>query len=376
MNETKAKPAAETAAAAGATSAAPAPAAGAAHVRVTGPAAATPIAVLALLVGAAALILAVLLMHRADEAQQRLDQARADDQLRDQRSSQRELRLGALEREWSQAQSDGDVNGAGGGAVVASADLRHRREQLALLDIERLAEEVQLQLRLGAPPAAAVEALSAADARLSRLASPAALRVQTALRHDLARLRAAPDVDRSALAAGLDPLLSAVDHWHPSADPLHPTARPPAVAANAVPAAAAAGPGTAPSAPAGVAGDSLGARLRAWLGREFGDFLRIREVDPPDALLLAPAQQQLLRDRFRLGVLDLRQAILARDARAARAEAGALDALLEHYFDPNDPDVAAAQAQLRAAAASAAPAVTVSIDETLAALRAARGTEG
>jgi uncharacterized protein HemX len=119
------------------------------------------------------------------------------------------------------------------------------------------------------------------------------------------------------------------------------------------------------------------ARVRAWLAREFGDFLRIREVDTPEAILLAPAQQQLLRDRFRLGVLDLRQAILARDERAVRAEAGALDALLEHYFDPNQPEVAAAQAQLRLAAAAVVPAATVTLDETLVALHAARaGNDG
>jgi uncharacterized protein HemX len=125
-----------------------------------------------------------------------------------------------------------------------------------------------------------------------------------------------------------------------------------------------------------VVAETAGARLRAWLAREFGDFMRIREVDTPDALLLAPAQRQLLRDRFRLGVLDLRQAMLARDERAVRAEAGALDALLEHYFDSNQPEVAAARVQLRAAAASVVQAAAVTLDETLAAVHAARATGG
>jgi uncharacterized protein HemX len=354
-------------------------------------AAAVPVAVLALLLASAALILGVVMLHRSDEAARRLDQVHEDDLLRDQRNSQRELRLGALERQWMQAQDDGDIASTGGTTVIASADLRRRREQLALLDIERLVEEVQLQLRLGAAPAVAIEALSAADARLSRLASPVAVRVQAALRHDLARLRAAPDTDRGAMVARLDPLFAAVDHWHPSADPTHPSARAP-IAPDAAPAPApsAATASAAPPAPAlavtaaaassassaEAAEPTRGARLRAWLAREFGDFLRFREIDTPDALLLAPAQQQLLRDRFRLGVLDLREAILARDERTVRAEAGALDALLARYFDPNDPGVAAAQAQLRAAAAAAVPAAAMSLDETLAALRAAHAGEG
>jgi uncharacterized protein HemX len=333
--------------------------------------AAVPIAILAFLLATMALVLGVTLLHRTDEITRHVEQARTDDLLRDQRGGERELRLSALERQWTQAQGDGDVSAAGGATVVANADIRRRREQLALIDIERLVEQVQLQLRLGAAPAVATEALVVADARLSRLASPSALRVQIALHHDLARLRAAPDIDRSAVAAQLDPLLSAVDRWHASSDPLHPAARP--LAAVAAPATTAPASGTVPAGTAAPGGDTAGARLRSWLAREFGDFLRIREVDTPDALLLAPAQQQLLRDRFRLGVLDLRQAILARDERAVRAETGALDALLERYFDPNEPEVAAAQAQLRAAAGAAVPAAAVSLDETLIALHAARG---
>jgi uncharacterized protein HemX len=330
-----------------------------------------PVAILAFLLASIALVLGVTLLHRSDELVRRLDQAHADDLLRDQRGAERELRLSSVEREWRQAQGDGDVSN--GGAVVTGADIRRRREQLGLVDMERLVEQVQLQLRLGAAPLAAIDALSLVDARLSRLASPAALRVQTALRHDLARLRAAPDIDRSAVVARLDPLLSAVDHWHASADPLQMSVRP--ASAPAAPGTAAA-PVAAPGGAEAVA-ESTAARLRAWLAREFGDFLRIRQIDTPDALLLGPAQQQILRDRFRLGVLDLRQAILARDERAVRAEAGALDALLEHYFDRNQPEVAAAQAQLRAAASAAVPAATVSLDETLAALRAARaGSDG
>ena len=208
--------------------------------------------------------------------------------------------------------------------------------------------------------------MTAADERLSRLSGPVAVRVQAALRHDLTRLKAAPDVDRGALVARLDPLLSGVDGWHASADAQHVAARPnpPSVAAPGPAAAAAPVPASVP------------ARVRAWLTRNLGDFLRIREVDTPEAILLGPAQQQLLRDRFRLGVLDLRQAILARDERAVRAEAGALDNLLTHYFDINQPEVAAAAAQLRATAAAALPAASSSLDETLAALHAARAAGG
>ncbi len=311
---------------------------------------------LALALAALALILALYLVVQSADGQRRMTQEHAENLARDQRGSDSDRRLGELERQWAQAQAEEDVSAV----RITEAQLRRRREALAMLDIERAVEQAQLQLRLGGAVGGAIDALSAIDAHLGRLGSANALRVQAALRHDLARLKQVPDVDRGALATRLDALLTAVDSWHPSADAAHPAAR----------AAIVAVPATASQRP-----ESAFARVRAWLSQEFGDFLRIREIDTPEALLLGPAQQQLLRDRFRLGVLDLRQAILARDERAIRAEEGALETLLQRFFDPNQPGVSAAIAQLRAAATAAIPAASPSLDETLAALHAVRGTQ-
>ena len=316
------------------------------------------VALLSLLLGAVALTLASYLLHRDGEQERRIAQENAEALARDQHSADLDRRLTELERKWAQAQGDSET----ATGLVGDAELRRSRETLALLDVERLVEQIQAQLRLGASPSAAADALAAADARLGRVASARALRIQAALRHDLARLKAAPDVDRGALAARLDPLLTAVDAWRVSADPLHSGLRPPAAAAPA--------PAAAPGAPAV---ESLGARVRAWIESEFGDLLRIREVATPDALLLNPAQQQLLRERFRLGVLDLRQAILARDERMVRSEEAALEDLLTRYFDPGQGAVAIAVSQLRAIAAAAASGAPPSLDETLGALHAALG---
>jgi len=316
------------------------------------------VALLALLLAALALTLAFYLMRHDSEQERRIAQEHADALARDQRDADLDRRLVELERQWAQAQSDADV----ATGLVSDAELRRRREALALLDVERLVEQTQLQLRLGASPSAAIDALVAADARLGRVASAGALRVQVALRHDLARLKAAPDVDRGAIAARLDPLLAAVDGWRVSADPMHSGLRPSAGAATA-----------ASNPPLARPADSFGARLRAWIESEFGDLLRVREVATPEALLLNPVQQQLLRERFRVGVLDLRQAILARDERMVRAEQAALEQLLVHYFDPGQPAVASAVSQLRAIAAASAGIAPPSLEETLSALRAARG---
>jgi len=321
------------------------------------------VAWLAAVLAAVAVLLAWLALQRAGDFERRFEDERVQAQAREQRIAEHDRLLHELQRSWSQAQA-ADELGAG---RLGAPELRRRREALAMLDIERLVEQVQVQLRLGAPPAVAIDALAAADARLERLSGSAAARVQEALRHDLARLRAAPDLDRGLLASRLDPLLHAVDAWHASADPSHASARP---ASGSEPVQA--GAGARPAGAAVVVADSFGARLRAWLAREFGDLLRIREIDTPDALRLGPAQQQLLRDRFRLGILDLREAILARDERTVRAEAAALEALLTRYFDAGQPDVVAAAALLRATAAAAVGTALPSLDETLGALRAAR----
>ena len=310
------------------------------------------VAQLALVLAALGLIAALYVLRQDGLRSARLEQLQAQVQAAESRDAEREHRLTELEHQWAQAQGDADV----AAGQITDAELRRRREQLALIDVERVVEQAQLQLRLGVSAGAAIDALDVVDARLGRLGSPRALRVQSALRHDLARLRAAPDVDRGALAARLDPLLAAVDTWHPSADAAHTSLHQP--------------PATRPN-PAAHDTDSTGARLRAWIAREFGDLLRIREVETPEALLLGPTQQQLLRDRVRLGLVDLREAILARDERTIRAEAAALDLLLQRYFDPAQPGVGAALGQLRATLAAAVPAAAPTLDETLSALRAA-----
>jgi uncharacterized protein HemX len=332
---------------------------------------------LAVVLAAVATLLAWFALQRSGDVEVRVDQSRSEAQAREARAAERDRQLDELRRQWTLAQSELDV----AAGKVTDADLRRRREALALIDVERVVEQAQLQLRLGAPPAVAIEALAAVDGRLERLSSPAAGRVQTALRHDLARLRALPDLDRGQLAARLDPLLVQVDAWHASADVTHPsfTSAPPGRPVAAEPSADKPPPSGTPGSPSvapAPAGAKEGERVRAWLAREFGDLVRIREIDTPEALRIGPAQQQLLRDRVRLGVLDLREAIMARDDRTVRAEATALEWMITRYFDPNQPEVAAALTQIRASASAAASGATGSLDETLAALKAARAGNG
>jgi uncharacterized protein HemX len=306
------------------------------------------VAIAALVVAALALALGVYEIRAVQVQGQELDQLRGEGPLQAQRVAELEHRLGEVQQQWNQSLGLGEA-----GTELAAGDLAARREALALMDIERSVEQTQVQWRLGAPSAAVVDMLAGVEARLARLGTPAAARVLQAVRHDLARLRAAPPVDPLAVTLPLQALLTEVESWRLSADPERSALRP--AGSHAHPASAAV------SVPA----------WRAWLEAEFGDLLRVRAVDTPPALLLSPPQQQLLRERVRLGILGLHAAILARDDAVLRSESTALLHLLTQYFDPADPGVALAITRVRAAGAvSGTASGGAGMDETLAALHA------
>ncbi len=257
-------------------------------------------------------------------------------------------RLAALEQ--------GTAEPAAAGA--GNAELRRVREELALLEAERLVSWAQSELQISGDTVAAQAALRAADTRLAGVARPQAVRARAALARDAERLKALPAVDAVAIAARIDQLLQAVDGWNLVAD-----------AARRVAAATPAPARRAANEPA----PAVLVQVRNWISAEFGDLVRIREVDTPSALLLTPGQQQLARERARLGLIELRQAVLARNDRQFRAATAEVQMLIGRYFDTVQPAVQAAQAQLRALAATPVSVAPPALDDSLGALRAARG---
>ena len=117
---------------------------------------------------------------------------------------------------------------------------------------------------------------------------------------------------------------------------------------------------------------SVWERVRGWMADEFGDLVRIREIETPDALLLSGVQQQLVRNQFRLRLLDARQALLARNERVYRADLAEAQALLTRYFDVKGAAGGATLLQLRQLAQSALSVDVPTLDESLVAIRATR----
>lgn len=236
-------------------------------------------------------------------------------------------------------------------------DLTRGRDEAALVEVERLIGMAAQSLQISGDIGTAVAALQAADARLARIDRPQLLNLRRTVARDLDRLRSAPAVDITGQAVRIDQLINAVDSWPLLAEP------PPKSKA----------PETRKPAPVPATGaDDWWARLRQWLNEEFGDLLRIREVETPEALLLTEAQQRLARQQMRLRLLNARQSLLLRNDRLYRADLAETQALLSRYFDTRQPAVVGAATQLRSLAQAPLSVDVPQITDSLNALRSAR----
>ncbi len=186
--------------------------------------------------------------------------------------------------------------------------------------------------------------------------------VRSALARDLERLRNAPLADVATLARRLDEAVGLVDALPLTTD----SARSGAAAA---PAEAAA------SAPAGPA-PGWASRLAWWggqLGEELRSLVRIRRIDQPEGMLLAPEQGFLLRENLKLKLLNARLAVMSRQFDTAQTDLQACRAALDRYFDRGHRRHAQLSELLQGVARQAQPGGLPRPDDSLAALAAAAG---
>ena len=237
------------------------------------------------------------------------------------------------------------------------------RDDLLLLEVERLVTLALQDLQLTRQPAAALAALELADARVATVGSPRWTALRRALARDIERLRTVAAVDTVGIALKLDQLMAGSETW-----PLLAEANPPA------PAAAASGPAPAPP-------RELAWWERAWssVQRELGeyrDLIRIRAVDAPDAMLLGQQQQALVRSQLRLRLLNARQAMLARNDRLYRADLTEAQTLVNRYFDVRQRDTAAALASMKQLAQAPLSVESPNVNDSVSAVRAVRTAPG
>jgi uncharacterized protein HemX len=130
-------------------------------------------------------------------------------------------------------------------------------------------------------------------------------------------------------------------------------------------------------------GPKVAVRIRppdenTWLraAREFWEemkgLVRIREIAPAEAVLLAPAQTYFLRENLKLRLLAARVALLARDEASFRDDIRAAQAWIGKYFDSRARANVVALATLKQLAESPVSISPPDINASLSAVRAAR----
>jgi uncharacterized protein HemX len=232
-------------------------------------------------------------------------------------------------------------------------ELSRSADDRTLAEVEQLLILASQQLQLAGNVKGALIALQAADQRLARADKLQVANLRRALNGDMDRLKALPLVDTVGIAVKLDALVQQVDTL-------------PLIVAETLPAAR-----TATRAkPAEPEAGWLRALRNFW--EELKGLVRIREIAPSEAALLAPAQGYFLRENLKLRLLAARVALLARDESSFRDDIRASQAWIGKYFDAKARVNVNALATLKVLAESPVSISPPDINASLSAARAAR----
>jgi len=272
-------------------------------------------------------------------------------------------------------------------------ELAQSRNDAVLAEVESTMVSASQQLQLGGNVRAALLALQEADARLDRIRLPPQSPIRRAVAADLLLLRQAEAVDVGALAAKLETISEGIDKMpllsEPRVpgkpdDPANPQLKKPA-------ATTAEASGSASGSVSESASDSRlsPARIAALLGlgpegwtrrladwslvfQELGHWVRVRRIDRPDAMLLAPEQAWFVRENLKLRLAQARWALLTRNDAVLRFDLEQAAATLEHWFDRDQGLVAQAILTLGQIRSVSSNVPLPSIHQSLSAIRLVR----
>jgi len=233
-------------------------------------------------------------------------------------------------------------------------DMSKNRDEWALAEIEQVLSTASQQLQLAGNVPGALIALQNADRSLSRSDKPQFITIRRAIAKDIDRLKALPNVDSVGLAVRLDNVIAQVDGLPMLSDAKPTPAAPPERKAAAAPARPKGKGKDAAPAPVVEEQEGWGTRLKTvwqdWssdMWSEVSTLIRVRRVETPDAIMLAPEEAYFLRENLKLRLLNARMALLSRNEAAFRADLLAAQETLARYFDTRTSQTKTAQQMLR-----------------------------
>jgi uroporphyrin-3 C-methyltransferase/uroporphyrinogen III methyltransferase/synthase len=223
-------------------------------------------------------------------------------------------------------------------------DLSKNRDEWALAETEQVLSTASQQLQLSGNVSGALIALQNADRSLSRSDKPQFISIRRAIAKDIDRLKALPALDMIGVAVRIDEAITQVDHLPMLAGEA------PAPVETARPVAKAKAGAVKPV----VQDTSLATRVKEtwsqWSSEMWTDIrslIRVRKVDTPDALMLAPGESYFVRESVKLRLLNARVALLSRNESVFRSDLAAAQETLARYFDTRARSTQATQALLR-----------------------------
>ncbi|KRC02305.1 uroporphyrinogen-III C-methyltransferase [Duganella sp. Root198D2] len=264
-------------------------------------------------------------------------------------SKEIQLKVGVLENRQQEAQAQQLA------LEQLYQDMSKNRDEWALAEIEQVLSTASQQLQLAGNVPGALIALQNADRSLSRSDKPQFITIRRAIAKDIERLKALPNVDNVGLAVRLDNVIAQVDGL-PMLSDAKPTAPAQPERKAHAPAKAKGKGATGKEAAAAPAEDedSWGNRLKnVWqdwssdMWSEVSTLIRVRRVETPDAIMLAPEEAYFLRENLKLRLLNARMALLSRNEAAFRADLLAAQESLARYFDTKTAQTKTAQQLLR-----------------------------
>ena len=234
-------------------------------------------------------------------------------------------------------------------------DLSKNRDEWALAEIEQVLSTASQQLQLAGNVQGALIALQNADSRLVKSDKPQFITIRRAIAKDIEKLKSLPTLDLTGIALRLDSVIAQVDHiplWSDEKSVV--TAVAPKAPLRVLPKS------TAINSKSGKNNSSDNGSENAWASRiqdywqsfssellgEVKQLIRVRSVETPDALLLAPSQAYFARENLKLRLLNARLALLSRNEGAFRSDMIAAQDAIAKYFDTRTKQAQTVQALL------------------------------
>ncbi|MBX9868934.1 MAG: uroporphyrinogen-III C-methyltransferase [Burkholderiaceae bacterium] len=264
-------------------------------------------------------------------------------------------------------------------------DLSKNRDEWALSEIEQVLGTASQQLQLAGNVQGALIALQNADSRLAKSDKPQFVTIRRAIGRDIDRLKSLPALDLTGIAVRLDSIIAQIDHiplWSDEKSVV--TAVAPKAPLRILPKAKNGTKNASKSkdgqddnnANADGSDNSFSARAQdAWqsfsseMWSEVRQLIRVRNVENPDVLLLAPSQAYFARENLKLRLLNARLALLSRNEGAFRSDLIAAQDALTKYFDARTKQAQTVQALLRQVQSSNLSIEMPSLSESLNAVR-------